>query len=183
MFAQKEKPTARSRSSSRRTGPSARRILKKAEQELAELRALKEQPPEMIKKAEQRRPVAIANNSLKKEYEHKKLIAAEGRRDGEAAGRRQIAALTQRSTSWQSRSTDLKQQIEQAHQRVTDISTKALDSASGRATTEALQRMMETEKMSGKSTSDVRTTAQTEAKRQAACAPSGEARGLPFRLC
>jgi chromosome segregation ATPase len=125
--------------------------LKKAEQELAELRAFKEAYPEMVKKAINQ-DVAIASNSIKKEYEHKAQIA---QKDAEMEKRLADAqALSDRQTieKMQVQIVDLKEQITNAHQRVADISTKALDSASGRATTEALQRMMETEKMSGKTT-------------------------------
>lgn len=46
---------------------------------------------------------------------------------------------------------DLKTQLEQARQDVKEISAKALDSASGRSTMEALQRVMEKEPTSQKS--------------------------------
>jgi hypothetical protein len=125
-------------------------ILKKAEQELAELRQMKENLPETIKKSNNE-AVAIANNSLKKEYEHQKQIAQKDAETEKKLADVQAASDRQTIDKLQAQVADLKLQIEQAHQRVADISTKALDSASGRATTEALQRMMETEKMSGKS--------------------------------
>src|SRR5262249_16270904 len=47
--------------------------LKKREQELAELRKFKEDYPGMVQK-EVNQAVAVANNSLKKEYEHKMVL-------------------------------------------------------------------------------------------------------------
>ena len=125
--------------------------LKKAEQELVELRDFKATNDERIKKAVNQE-VAIANNSLKKEYEHKMVLTQKDAEMEKKLADSQLANAQQTIAKLQTQVEDLKQQLAEAHHRVTEISTTALDSASGRATTEALQRMMETDKMSGKST-------------------------------
>jgi len=150
LFAQKEKANREKQEQLEKTWAERETILKKAEQELNELRAFKEQAPEMVKKAVNQE-VAIANNSLKKEYEHKMVLTQKDAEMEKKLAESRIASLEQTITKQQTQIDDLKAQIDQAHQRVADISTKALDSASGRSTTEALQRM-ETEKMGGKST-------------------------------
>jgi colicin import membrane protein len=125
--------------------------LKKREQELAELRKFKDDYPALVQK-EVNQAVAVANNSLKKEYEHKMVLTQKDAEMEKKLAENQLTNATQTIAKLQAQVDDLKQQMAEAHHRVTEISTKALDSASGRATTEALQRMMETEKMSGKST-------------------------------
>jgi len=125
--------------------------LKKREQELAELRALKEQLPEMIKKAENA-AAAVAGNSVKKEYETKAQLAAKDHETDRKLAEQVIGSLNEQLKKQQTQIDDLKAQIEQAHQRMADISTKAFDSVSGRATTDALQRLMEKESGSGKPT-------------------------------
>jgi len=124
--------------------------LKKREQELAELRAFKEAAPEMVKKAVNQE-VAIANNSLKKEYEHQKVILQKDAETDKRLADARHAADAQTIAKLQTQVDQLEKQLELANQRATDTASKALDSASGRSTTEALQRLMETEKMSGKS--------------------------------
>lgn len=150
-FAQKEKANREKQEQLEKTWNEREIELKKREQELNELRQLKEQMPEQIKKAENA-AVAVASNSIKKEYEHKQQISQKDAEMEKRLADAKAASDQQTIDKLQALVVDLKAQIEQAHQRVADISTKALDSASGRATTEALQRMMETEKMSGKTT-------------------------------
>ena len=125
--------------------------LKKREQELADLRKFKEDHPDMVKK-EVNAQVAIATNSVKKEYETKMVLAAKDAETDKRLADQQIAALTQTIAKQQEQLADLKAQLEQAHANVKEISGKALDSASGRATTEALQRIMEKEPMGTKAT-------------------------------
>jgi hypothetical protein len=150
MFAQKEKANREKQEQLEKNWAEREAILKKTEQELAELRAFKESNDERIKKAVNQE-VAIANNSLKKEYEHKMVLTQKDAESEKKLAQVELANATQTITKLQAQVDDLKQQISEANHRVTEISTKALDSASGRSTTEALQRMMETEKMSGKS--------------------------------
>lgn len=123
--------------------------LKKREQELVDLRKFKEDYSEMVKK-EVNAQVAIATNSVKKEYETKMVLAAKDADMERRLAEQQIAAFQQAIAKHQEQVADLKLQLEQAHASVKEISSKALDSASGRATTEALQRIMEKEQGSTK---------------------------------
>jgi len=124
--------------------------LKKREQELADLRAFKEGASEMIKK-EVNGAVAVATNSVKKEYETKMALAAKDTEIEKRLADQTIASLNQTIVKQQQALDDLKAQVEQAQRDVKEISSKALDSASGRSTTEALQRLMEKDQGSTKS--------------------------------
>jgi len=123
--------------------------LKKREQELAELRAFKDNASEMIKK-EVNGAVAGATNSVKKEYETKMALAAKDSELEKRLSDQQIASLNQNLAKQQQSLDELKAAVEQAQRDVKEISSKALDSASGRSTTEALQRLMEKDQSSGK---------------------------------
>jgi len=123
--------------------------LKKREQELAELRKFKDDYPEMVKK-EVNAQVAIATNSVKKEYETKMLLAAKDAEMDKKLAAQETASQNSQISKLVEQITDLKRQLEQAHASAKEISTKALDSASGRSTTEALQRIMEKEQGSTK---------------------------------
>jgi len=123
--------------------------LKRREQELAELRAFRDANPELVKK-EVNAAVAVATNSVKKEYETKMALAAKDTEIERRLGEQTIASLQDTIKKQQQSIEDLKGQVDQAQRDVKEISSKALDSASGRATTEALQRMIEKEPVSGK---------------------------------
>jgi len=125
--------------------------LKKREQELAELRQHKENTPELIKK-EVNAQVAIATNSVKKEYETKMVLAAKDAETEKRLSTQEIKALTDNLTKQQAQLETMKHQLEQAQKDVKEISSKALESASGRATTDALQRILEKDQQGGKST-------------------------------
>jgi colicin import membrane protein len=125
--------------------------LKKREQELLDLRKFKEEDPERIKK-EVNASVAVATNSLKKEYETKMVLAAKDSETDKRLADQTIASMTQSLTKMQGQFDDLNAKLEQAQKDVKEISAKALESASGRATTDALQRIMEKEQGSGKQT-------------------------------
>jgi len=123
--------------------------LKKREQELIDLRAFKDGSDERMKKFANAE-VAIASNSLRKEYEHKMQITQKDSEMAQKLAESSVASLQQQITKQQSQIESLEQQRDLANQRAADTAAKALESASGRSTTEALQRLMETEKMSGK---------------------------------
>jgi SMC interacting uncharacterized protein involved in chromosome segregation len=116
--------------------------LKAREGELAELRQKADSFDARVK-AEADKQVAIATNSLKKHYETEAQLKA---KDAEtalklasqetAAARTEIARLTQTIG-------ELKAQVTEAQQATRDVANKALEASSGRATTEALQRLME----------------------------------------
>jgi hypothetical protein len=125
--------------------------LKKREQELGELREFKATNDERIKK-EVNASVAVATNSLKKEYETKMVLAAKDAETDKRLAEQQIAGQAHNLAKMQSQLDDLNTKLEQAQRDVKEISAKALESASGRATTDALQRIMEKEQTSGKQT-------------------------------
>jgi len=150
MFAQKEKANRDKQEQLEKQWNERETELKKRETELAELRTFKENAPEMIKK-QANADVAIAVNSVKKEYEHKMVIAAKDAETDKRLADATIQSLQQQIGKQQTQIDDLRTQLSDAHQRVGDISTKALESASGRATSEALQRLMEREQGSSKS--------------------------------
>jgi len=125
--------------------------LKKRETELADLREKVANMSEVIKK-EVNAAVAIATNSVKKEYETKMQLANKDSETAQKLADQTVASLQTSLAKQQAQVDDLKTQLEQAHRDVKEISAKALDSASGRATTDALQRIMEKEQGSGKQT-------------------------------
>jgi colicin import membrane protein len=118
--------------------------LKKRETELAELKAFKEAAPEMIRKAANE-ATAIATNSVKREYEQKGQLAAKDAEMEKRLAEQAVASLQKTITELQAQIVTLKAGLEQAQRDVKEISAKALESASGRATTDALQRIMEKE--------------------------------------
>jgi hypothetical protein len=150
MLAQKEKANREKQEQLDKQWGERETELKKREQELVDLRQFKEQAPDMVKKAVNAE-VAVATNSVKKDYEHKSVISAKDAETDKRLAESQIQSLQQNIAKQQQQIDDLRAQLADAHQRVADISHKALDSASGRATTEALQRLMEKEQISGKS--------------------------------
>jgi len=150
MFARKEKENREKQEQLDKQWTERETELKKREQELLELRQFKESAPDMIKKAANAE-VAVAVNSVKKEYEHKMVIAAKDAETDKKLADAQTQNYQQTISKQQSQIDDLRAQLADAHQRVGDISTKALDSASGRSTTEALQRLMERDQAGSKS--------------------------------
>jgi hypothetical protein len=124
--------------------------LKKREQELAELRAFKEAAPGEVRKAESA-AAQIAGNSVKKEYETKMQLANKDAEVERRLAEQQILSREDTIKKQQAQIDDLKAQLEQARHDSREIATKALDSASGRATTEALRDMIK-EQSSTKST-------------------------------
>jgi colicin import membrane protein len=118
--------------------------LKKRETELSDLRQQVANFPEVVKK-EVNAAVAIATNSVKKEYETKMVLSAKDAETAAKLATQDLASNTASITRMQSQIEDLKTQLEQAHRDVKEISAKALDSASGRSAMEALQKVLEKE--------------------------------------
>jgi hypothetical protein len=150
-LAQNEKANREKQDHLEKTWAEREAELKKREQELADLRKFKDDSPEMVKK-EVNAQVAVATNSVKKEYETKAVLAAKDAETERRLAEQQVASLQTTIAKQQEQILDLKTQLEQAHANVKEISGKALDSASGRATTEALQRLMEKDQVSSKTT-------------------------------
>src|SRR5262249_28729262 len=123
--------------------------LKKRENELAELKAFKEAAPEKEKKAINAE-VAIATNSVKKEYETKMTLSNKDAETDKRLFEQERASLTAQITKYQAQIEDLNGKLEQAQRDAKDIAAKALESASGRATTEAMQRLLERDQSMGK---------------------------------
>lgn len=123
--------------------------LKKRETELVELRTFKEQAPEMVKK-EVNAQVAVATNSVKKEYETKAQLAAKDADVEKRLADQTVKALQDTIAKQQAQLDEMKAQREQALRAVQEISAKALESASGRATTDALQRILERDQQGSK---------------------------------
>jgi hypothetical protein len=118
--------------------------LKKREKELEDLRTQVANFPEVVKK-EVNAAVAVATNSVKKEYETKIVLAA---KDSETAGKlaaQEVASLKQVIEKANAQLADQKTQLDQAHRDAKEISAKALESASGRSAMEALQKVLEKE--------------------------------------
>jgi len=149
VMSQREKENRNKQEELEKTWAEREAELKKREQELADLRKFKDEYPDMVKK-EVNGAVAVATNSVKKEYETQKTIAAKDAETEKRLSEQIIASLQQQITKQQAQIDDLKVDLVKAHERVAEISSKALDSASGRSTTEALQRLMEKEQLTGK---------------------------------
>jgi len=148
-IAQKEKANREKQEQLEKNWTEREALMKKGEQELAELRLYKEGEKDRIQK-EVNAAVAVANNSLKKEYEHQKQIALKDAEMQMKLAEQTAASDKHKIERLEAQIVDLNNKLEQAVQRMTDISTKALDSASGRDKAEALQRLMESDKMSSK---------------------------------
>ena len=116
--------------------------LKSREQEVIELRKQVEDFPNKLK-AEVDAKVAIATNSLKKEYETQiKLLNAENTSNLKLS-QQELASANKTIDSLDKQIVSLKAQVDQANQRVIDISAKALEASSGRDTVETLKRALD----------------------------------------
>jgi hypothetical protein len=116
--------------------------LKKREKELEDLRAQVAAIPEQVRKAENA-AVAVATNSVKKEYETKIVLATKDAEMASKLAAQEGASLRQALEKATTQIADLKTQLDQAHHDVKEISAKALESASGRSAMEALQKVLE----------------------------------------
>jgi colicin import membrane protein len=116
--------------------------LKKREKELEDLRAQVTAIPEQVRKAENA-AVAVATNSVKKEYETKIVLATKDAEMASKLAAQEVASLRQALDKATAQLADLKTQLDQAHHDVKEISAKALESASGRSAMEALQKVLE----------------------------------------
>jgi hypothetical protein len=93
--------------------------------------------------------VAVATNSVKKEYETKMVLAAKDYETAQKLSEQTVNSLKENIAKQQAQLEGLREQLEQAHRDMKEISAKALESASGRATTEALQRLLEKDQVVG----------------------------------
>jgi hypothetical protein len=123
--------------------------LKKREQELVDLRNQVAGIPELVKKAVNA-DVAVATNSVKKEYETKLVLASKDAETDKRLAAQEVAALKQTIEKLTTQCVELKAQVDQAQRDMKEINTEALRSASGRATTEALRSIMVEKEQSSK---------------------------------
>lgn len=118
--------------------------LKKREKEVEDLKANVANFPEVVKK-EVNAAVAVATNSVKKEYETKATLAAKDAETAAKLATQEAASLKQALDKANAQYLEIKAQLEQAHRDIKEISAKAVDSASGRSALEALQKVLEKE--------------------------------------
>jgi hypothetical protein len=118
--------------------------LKRREKELEDLRTQVGNFPEVVKK-EVNAAVAVATNSVKKEYETKIVLAAKDTETAQKLATQEVTSLKQTIEKTHAQLAELKVQLDQAHRDVKEISAKALESASGRSALEALQKVVEKE--------------------------------------
>jgi hypothetical protein len=118
--------------------------LKKRENEFAELKAKVEAHPEVVKK-EVNAAVAVATNSVKKEYETKATLAQKDLEMFQKLAAQETASLRQALEKAGAEIGSLKSQLDQARADVKEISARALDSASGRDAMAAMQKIIEKE--------------------------------------
>lgn len=116
--------------------------LKKREKELEDLRTQVAAIPEQVRKAENA-AVAVATNSVKKEYETKIVLATKDADTAEKLAAQEVNSLRAALEKAHGQLAELKTQLDQAHHDVKEISAKALESASGRSAMEALQKVLE----------------------------------------
>jgi hypothetical protein len=118
--------------------------LKKREHEHAELKAKVEGFSEVVKK-EVNAAVAVATNSVKKEYETKATLAQKDLEMFQKLAAQETASLKQALDKASAEIASLKAQLDQARADVKEISGKALESASGRDAMAAMQKLIEKE--------------------------------------
>jgi colicin import membrane protein len=143
-IAQQERDNQQRQAELERTWAEREAELKKRENELTDLRAKVGEFPEVVKK-EVNAAVAIATNSVKKEYETKMVLASKDSETNQKLASQEITALNATVAKLNTQLEDLKAQLEQARADVKEISAKALESASDRQAMQALQKVMEKE--------------------------------------
>lgn len=116
--------------------------LKLREHELISLRKQVEEFPIVIKK-EVDSHVAIATNSLKKEYETRITLLNKDIETSQKLGAQEIKSLNENIIKLNTQVLDLQKQLSQAHTDVKEISAKALESSAARETVSNLQKAFE----------------------------------------
>ncbi len=123
--------------------------LKDRETRITELEAIANSMPEKIK-GEVDKAVAIATNSLKKDYETKIVLQSKDSESEKKLATQEIASLNATIVKLNNQMLELQKSLAQAHSDVKDISAKALDSASNRAVADALKDAMSQRDSNGK---------------------------------
>ena len=116
--------------------------LKGNEQEFTSLRAEVDAFPAKLK-AETEKAAAIVGNTMKKDFEmEKKLLEANFNNKIQLA-EAQVASEKMKTVELEKQVASLKAQLDMAQKDIKEISTKALESASGRETINSLQKALE----------------------------------------
>lgn len=116
--------------------------LKGKEQEFTSLRAEVDAFPAKLK-GETEKAVAIVGNTMKKDFEmEKKLLEANFNNKIQLA-EAQVASEKMKTVELEKQVASLKAQLDMAQKDIKEISTKALESASGRETINSLQKALE----------------------------------------
>ena len=116
--------------------------LKSKEQEFTSLRAEVDAFPAKLK-AETEKAAAIVGNTMKKDFEmEKKLLEANFNNKIQLA-EAQVASEKMKTVELEKQVASLKAQLDMAQKDIKEISTKALESASGRETINSLQKALE----------------------------------------
>lgn len=105
-------------------------LLKSRENHVAELEAQVAAFPETLKK-EVGREVGIATNSLKRDYDFKIAMMEKDAKSADALLRQQIGSVEAQNKVQTATVTDLQSKLADAQKQVSDIASKALESASG----------------------------------------------------
>ena len=87
--------------------------------------------------------MAISTNSVKKEYETKMVLERKDAETAQKLAAQEINSLTTSINKLNAQVEDLKVQLDSARHDVKEISSKALEIASGRSAMEALQKVLE----------------------------------------
>ena len=116
--------------------------LKGKEQEFTSLRAEVDAFPSKLK-SETEKAAAIVGNTMKKDFEmEKKLLEANFNNKIQLA-EAQVASEKMKTVELEKQVASLKAQLDMAQKDIKEISTKALESASGRETINSLQKALE----------------------------------------
>lgn len=118
--------------------------LKKHETELIELRAKVTAFPEELKK-ETEKQVAIATNSVKREYEHKLQLMQKDFETANTVHNNTVAGLNARLAANDKVISDLTARLASSEEKVSAIATKALEAASATKSLADVQNLIQTQ--------------------------------------
>lgn len=117
--------------------------LKNQESEVAELRKTVDGIPALLKK-ESETAVAIATNSLKKTYEHEKILASKDSENSKKEHEFAVKSLAAQIEQLLKDKQDLKNDLAEARRSVEATAIAGLNAQNGRSSLEAVQKALET---------------------------------------
>ena len=103
-------------------------------------------------KAEVSKAESILGNTLKRQYEHETALLKKDMESERTLHNVKVAAMNETITSLEHRIADIQAQLVLARADAKEVATTALNSASGRQVTEALQKAMDTQNQGGNKT-------------------------------